>query len=146
MSLLVVSIKKRPGSPFLHALVAIILKTSLAGCLDTISPVRGFFNSYVSSFSTASIKRSVIATLILKFVKSFSLVLQSIKSNISGWSILNIPIFAPRLVPPCFTASVAWLNTFMNDTGPEATPPVVRTTSFLGLSLVKEKPVPPPDL
>ena len=32
----------------------------------------------------------------------------------------------------------------MNDTGPLAEPPVVRTASSLGLSLLKEKPVPPP--
>jgi len=30
-----------------------------------------------------------------------------INSKISGWSTLKIPIFAPRRVPPCFTASVA---------------------------------------
>ena len=33
----------------------------------------------------------------------------------------------------------------MNDTGPEATPPVDRTTSFLGLRREKLNPVPPPD-
>ena len=33
-------------------------------------------------------------------------------------------MFAPRRVPPCFTASVAPLKTRRNDTGPEALPPV----------------------
>ena len=52
---------------------------------------------------------------------------------------------APRLTPPCLTASVAELKTFINETGPDATPPVERTISFFGLSLLKLKPVPPPD-
>ena len=33
----------------------------------------------------------------------------------------------------------------MKETGPEATPMVERTTSFLGRSRLKSKPVPPPD-
>ena len=55
-------------------------------------------------------------------------------------------MLAPRRVPPCLTCSVAVLKIFMNDTGPEATPPVVPTLLFLGRSREKEKPVPPPDL
>ena len=35
---------------------------------------------------------------------------------------------------------------FINETGPEATPPVVPTLLSFGRSLEKEKPVPPPDL
>ena len=57
-----------------------------------------------------------------------------------------MPIFAPRRVPPCFTASVAALNTFMKLMGPEATPPVERTAAPAGRSREKAKPVPPPDL
>ena len=53
---------------------------------------------------------------------------------------------APRRVPPCFTASVAALNTFIKETGPEATPPVELTVEPLGRSREKAKPVPPPDL
>jgi hypothetical protein len=34
----------------------------------------------------------------------------------------------------------------MKDIGPDATPPVVFTTEFLGLRLENENPVPPPDL
>ncbi len=54
-------------------------------------------------------------------------------------------MLAPRRVPPCFTTSVEASYSFMNDTGPDATPMVERTTSFLGRSREKEKPVPPPD-
>ena len=55
-------------------------------------------------------------------------------------------MLAPRRVPPCLTCSVAVLKIFMKETGPEATPPVVPTLLFLGLSREKENPVPPPDL
>ncbi|KYC53146.1 MAG: hypothetical protein AMQ74_00478 [Candidatus Methanofastidiosum methylothiophilum] len=62
----------------------------------------------------------------------------------SGWSILRIAIFAPLLVPPCLIVSVAVSKTVMNETGPLEIPLVVRTTSFFGLSLENENPVPPP--
>ena len=88
----------------------------------------------------------MIATDILKLFNLLLSDLQFINSRISGWSTRRIPIFAPRLVPPCFTASVAALNTSIKLTGPEETPIVERTTSFFGLNLEKEKPVPPPDL
>ncbi len=51
---------------------------------------------------------------------------------------------APLRVPPCFTASVAELITFMKETGPEATPLVEATGEFRGLKREKENPVPPP--
>ena len=51
---------------------------------------------------------------------------------------------APRRVPPCFTASVAALKTFIKEMGPEATPPVELTVEPLGRRREKEKPVPPP--
>ncbi len=54
-------------------------------------------------------------------------------------------MFAPRRMPPCFTASVAALNTRRNETGPDARPPVDFTTSFFGRSRENAYPVPPPD-
>jgi len=56
-----------------------------------------------------------------------------------------MPMLAPRRVPPCFTTSVEASYSFINETGPDATPIVERTTSFLGRSREKENPVPPPD-
>ena len=53
-------------------------------------------------------------------------------------------MLAPRRVPPCFTTSVAVSKTRMKETGPLATPPVEPTRSFMGLRLLKAKPVPPP--
>ncbi len=51
---------------------------------------------------------------------------------------------APLLVPPCLTASVAALKTFIKLTGPLATPPVDFTVEPFGLNREKLKPVPPP--
>ncbi len=53
-------------------------------------------------------------------------------------------MFAPLRVPPCFTASVAALKTFIKLTGPLATPPVDLTVDPFALSLEKLNPVPPP--
>ncbi len=63
-----------------------------------------------------------MATEILKLFNFVKSLLQLINSKISGWSILKIPILAPRLVPPCLTASVAALNTSIKLTGPDDTP------------------------
>ena len=40
-----------------------------------------------------------------------------------------IPMFAPRLFPPCLTTSVTVLIIFIKDTGPDATPDVDATIS-----------------
>ena len=53
-------------------------------------------------------------------------------------------MFAPRLVPPCFTVSVAALKTVINEIGPLDIPLVERTLSLFGRIFEKEKPVPPP--
>ena len=89
-------------------------------------------------------KLSVIATEMLKLVSSLKLSLEVMNSRMSGWSTRSTPMFAPRLVPPCLTASVAELITFMKETGPDATPLVDATGELRGLKREKEKPVPPP--
>jgi len=135
------SMKNRPGSPFFHAWCAILLNTSRASIGFTGFPVRGLMRSYFSPFATASMKRSVTATEMLKFVISRMSSLHVMNSRMSGWSTLRIPIFAPRLLDPCLTCCVAASNTFMKDTGPLATPIVDRTKSFFGRSREKLKPV-----
>ena len=50
--------------------------------------------------------RSVTATEMLKFVTWVRSSLQVMNSRMSGWSTRNIPMLAPRRVPPCFTTSV----------------------------------------
>ena len=119
---------------------------TLAFTLRTGLPSLGFIRSISSSFSTAFMNSSVIATDILKLLSMPSVLFAVIKSKISGWSYLRIPMFAPLRLPPCFIISVATSNTLMKESGPEAIPPVLLTTSFLGLRWVKENPVPPPVL
>ena len=137
--------KSTPGSPLFHADSTIRSKISFAFAFFTISFVLGFISGYSLPSSTAFIKTSVTATDILKFVSSRGSFFTVAKSMISGWSTRNTPIFAPLLVPPCFMTSVAVLKTFIKDTGPLAAPLVEPTISSFGLSLEKEKPVPPPD-
>jgi hypothetical protein len=88
---------------------------------------------------------SVTATEMLKLVILVVSSLQVTNSMMSGWSTRRMPMLAPRRVPPCFTTSVEASNRLMNETGPEATPMVDRTMSFLGRRREKLKPVPPPD-
>ena len=88
-------------------------------------------------------KPVVAATEMLKLVMPPSS-LHSMNSRMSGWSTLRIPMLAPRLVPPCFTASVALLNTRRNETGPDARPPVEATRSSFGRKRENANPVPPP--
>ena len=47
----------------------------------------------------------------------------------SGCHASIIPMFAPRLLPPCLTTSVTVLMMFIKDTGPDATPEVDATIS-----------------
>ena len=89
---------------------------------------------------------SVTATLMLKFVSVVMSAFISMKWSMSGWSTRRMPMLAPRRVPPCLIASVAESNTVMKETGPLATPIVLRTRSFAGRRREKAKPVPPPDL
>ncbi len=135
-----------PGSPLRHALSTILVKTSRASSSPAGCLVLGSTSLKVLLCCTACINSSVMPTDILKLVISALSFLQSMKFRISGWSIRRMPIFAPRRVPPCLTASVAMLKTRIKLIGPLATPPVVRTVDPDGRSREKEKPVPPPDL
>ncbi len=136
-----------PGSPFFQAMFTMVSKTWRAlKALDHGLARAGETRSYSSSFSTASMKVSVMATEMLKLFSRSFCCLQVMKSRMSGWSTERMPMFAPRRVPPCFTVSVAASNTVMNEMGPDETPLVDFTTSFFGRMREKEKPVPPPDL
>ena len=106
LSPLILSIKTTPGSPLSHAPSTIFLKRSLALTVFMTSPSRGFLSSKSRSTSTAYMNSSVMATEMLKLlIWSFSR-LHSMNSSTSGWSTLRIPMFAPRLVPPCLILSV----------------------------------------
>lgn len=103
---------------------------------------RGWTSSTMSPDSTASMNRSVTATERLKFARLEPSSLASTNSRMSGWSTRSAPMFAPRRRPPCLMFSVAQSKIRMNDTGPDASPPVEPTTSPRGRSREKEKPVP----
>jgi len=98
------SIKTSPGSPVFHA-------------ISTIRSKIGLFPLTASVMNS-----SVAATEMLKLCSLPSSVLALMNLTISGWSQLSIPMFAPRLIPPCCTISVARLKSSMKDTGPEALP------------------------
>jgi hypothetical protein len=91
-------------------------------------------------------KAASTATEMLKFCSITMSDLTLMNFSMSGWYTERIAILAPRRVPPCLIASVAASNTFMNDTGPDAIPPVAATRSPSGRSRLKANPVPPPDL
>ena len=94
--------------------------------------------------ATAAMNASVTATDRLKLRIRAGSSLSAMNSRMSGWSTRSMPMLAPRRVPPCLIASVATSNTCMNDTGPDAVPPVEATRSPAGRSRENEKPVPPP--
>ena len=135
-----------PGSPVCQAEATMVSKTSRALSLPATFPEAGSTSSYSQPASTACMKASVRPTEMLKLVISLVSFLQEMNSRMSGWSTRRMPMLAPRRVPPCFTASVAALKTFMKETGPLATPPVELTVLPLARRREKEKPVPPPDL
>ena len=91
-------------------------------------------------------KSSVTAIERLKLLNLLLLSFAVMKLSISGWSMRRMPIFAPRLVPPCLTASVAVSKTVIKDIGPDDMPFVDPTISPPGLRFEKLNPVPPPDL
>ena len=138
------SMKTMPGSPFFQASVTIVLKTLRALSFLTVSPERGFTREYSSSCSTARMKASVTATEMLKLLSLASSCFAVMKSRMSGWSTRMMPMLAPRRVPPCLMVSVAASKTLMNESGPDDTPLVLSTRSFLGRTREKLKPVPPP--
>ncbi len=118
-----------PGSPFFHACCTMSSKTSLARRVPAGCLVLGLISSYSVSSATACMNASVMPTEMLKFESAALSTLQVMKDSISGWSTRRMPMLAPRLLPPCLIVSVAALKTVMNDTGPDATPPVDLTTS-----------------
>ncbi len=139
------SMKTSPGSPHCQAAEQIRSKTSRAGRRSVASPVRGLMKACSPPDSTACMNASVTLTEMLKFSRNPGRVLQRMKSIASAWSTLRMAMFAPRRRPPCLMTLVALSKTSMNEIGPEATPPVERTTSPLGRSREKLNPVPPPD-
>ena len=72
-------------------------------------------------------------------------VLMVINFSISGWSILNVCMFAP-LRPCCAIVFVFSLKRFIKPVGPQESPPVPLIAAPDGLSSDKSWPQPPPYL
>lgn len=133
-----------PGSPVCHAASTIRSNTSRACRRPAPRWVPGWIRSYESFALTASMNASVTPTERLKFSSASPACLASMNSRISGCVTRGTPMLAPRRRPPSLMFSVAQSNTRMNETGPDASPPVEPTTSPRGRRCEKEKPVPPP--
>src|SRR3954463_9463434 len=140
-----------PGSAQRHAASAISRISSRAGTgSPTGLPVARAIRCQSSSFSTACMNSSVTRTELLAFwywieVKpspsidmskpasrsaaalSSSLALHQMKSRMSGWSTSSTTIFAARRVlPPDLIVPAHASAPRMNDTGPDAVPPLER--------------------
>ena len=141
--LFIVSIYITPGSPLIHAIILIKSKILFASTTFTTSFVLGFIKLNSFLLSTASINSSVIATEILKFFKKLGSTFELTNFIMSGCVMSNIPIFAPRRLPPCLITSVVISNIFIKPTGPAAAGRPL-TKSLNGLRFEKLNPVPPP--
>src|SRR5215212_4861337 len=138
-----------PGSAQRHAASAISRMSSRAWTVLTGAPPTRAVRSHSSSFSTARMNSSVTRTELLAFwywidVKpspsmdmskpalarasalSSSLALHQMKSRMSGWSTSRTTIFAARRVlPPDLMVPAHESAPRMNETGPEAVPPLL---------------------
>src|SRR4051795_8772083 len=138
-----------PGSAHCHAASAISRMSSRASTVSRTAPSTRAVSCHSSPFSTARMKSSVTRTELLAFwywidVKpspsidmsnpararasalSSSLALHSMNSTMSGWSTSRTTILAARRVlPPDLMVPAHESAPRMNETGPEAVPPLL---------------------
>src|SRR5215212_11723578 len=155
-----------PGSAQRHAASAISRMSSRAWTVLTGAPPTRAVRSHSSSFSTACMNASVTRTELLAFwywidVKpspsmdmskpararasalSSSLALHSTNSTMSGWSTSRTTILAARRVlPPDLIVPAHESAPRMNDTGPEAVPPLLSGSSE---PRMRERLIPEPE-
>ena len=93
---------------------------------------------------TASINLSVIKTERLNMRRSAGSLLTSINSSISGWSQRSVAIMAPRREPALIIVRHIASQTFMNESGPDASAPTPCTGAPFGRRVEKSYPMPPP--
>src|ERR687895_1498025 len=137
-----------PGSAQRHAASEISRISSRADTVSVGSPVVRDVSCHCSSFSTACMNSSVTRTELLAFwywiewkpspsidmsnpasrnaaALSSSRALHQMKSRMSGWSMSSTTIFAARRVlPPDLIVPAQESAPRMNETGPEAVPPL----------------------
>src|SRR3954452_1617690 len=139
-----------PGSAQRQAASAICSSTSRAGWVSTTEPLTRAVSSQSSPRSARSMNSSDTRTELLAFwywieanasesrrmskpaslkaaAFSSSLALHQMNSRTSGWSTSSTTIFAARRVPPPDLIEPAHASApRMNETGPEAVPPLLR--------------------
>src|SRR5689334_11223921 len=166
---LIVSSYWMPGSAHSQAACAILRKSSLASTLSMASPVVRARSPNSRSSSTARMKSSETRTELLAFwyctdvmslpprsmskpasrrmrILSSSRALVSMNSSTSGWSTSRTTILAARRVaPPDLIVPAEASAPRMNDTGPLAVPPEVRS-SLLERMRDRLTPAPEPPL
>src|SRR3954463_4610485 len=137
-----------PGSAQRHAASEISRMSSRASVVSTGSPVTRAVSAHSSPFSTARMKSSVTRTELLAFwywidlkpspsidmsnpasrsaaALSSSWALHQMNSRMSGWSTSSTTILAARRVlPPDLIVPAQASAPRMNDTGPDAVPPL----------------------
>src|SRR5262245_59749109 len=137
-----------PGSAQRHAASEISHISSRAGTVSVGSPLVREVSCHSSSFSTACMNSSVTRTLLLAFwywiewkpspsidmsnpasrsaaALSSSLALHQMNSRMSGWSTSSTTILAARRVlPPDLIVPAHESAPRMNETGPDAVPPL----------------------
>ena len=137
-----------PGSAQRHAASAISRISSRAGIVSVGCPVERAISCHSASFSTACMNSSVSRTELFAFwywidwkpspsidmskpasrsaaALSSSLALHQMKSRMSGWSTSSTTILAARRVlPPDLIVPAQASAPRMNETGPEAVPPL----------------------
>src|SRR5215213_4146308 len=166
---LIVSSYWIPGSAHSHAALAILPKSSLASTVLSTSPEVRARRPNRSPCSTARMNSSLTRTELLAFwyctlvmsrpprsmsnpasrrarILSSSRALVSMNSSMSGWSMSRTTILAARRVaPPDLMVPADASAPRMNDTGPDAVPPLL-SSSFEDRMRERLRPAPEPPL
>src|SRR4051812_28746586 len=166
---LIVSSYCRPGSAHCQAASAILWNSSRASTSSMTSPVLRARSPNVEPSSTARMNSSLTRTELLAFwyctevmsapprsmsnpasrsarILSSSRALVSTNSTMSGWSTSSTTIFAARRVaPPDLIVPADASAPRMNDTGPDAVPPLL-SSSFDERMRERLRPAPEPPL
>jgi hypothetical protein len=166
---LIVSSYWMPGSAHSHAARAIFSNSSLASTVSMTSPVCRARSPNCSPFSTARMNPSETRTELFAFwywtlvmsrpprsmskpasrsarILFSSRALVSTNSTMSGWSTSSTTIFAARRVaPPDLMVPADASAPRMNETGPDAVPPL-DSSSLLDRMRERLRPAPEPPL
>ena len=147
LSSLARSMKKTPGSPRRQAFWHSLFQSSSPETVRTTLPLARERSAKGRFSRAAPTSSSETQTEMLKYDSLPSSVLASMNCSMSGWSSGSIPISAARRRPPCTTTQPMVFHVSMNETGPDALPPVPPLISApRSRRRPKLPPTPPPYL